>query len=174
MMSDRFRSPLRCDERSGRAPVQRLPAALQKAVVRRVVDQCMLEAVARLWGDAVGEEKIRVDQRSQGQFERVLVVSPRGGVAETAEIGGLPVNRDVAQKAVREVRPSTAAICAASRADPSRSRRAANDCRKVGGIAFAPPPSPRSRMSRVTSSTKSGTPPARSLMRLMTSAESVR
>ena len=60
-------------------------------------------------------------------------------------------------------RPNTAPICAISRAGPSRSSRAASDCCKVGGIACAPPCSPRSNNRRVTSSTNNGTPPVRSL-----------
>ena len=69
-------------------------------------------------------------------------------------------------------RPSTAPICATSRAEPSRSSRAASDCCSVGGIACAPPSTPRSSKSRVTSSTNSGTPPVRSLTPSTTSFDS--
>ena len=68
------------------------------------------------------------------------------------------------EQRIGEIRgPDTAPICAISRAAPSRSSRAASDCCKVGGIACAPPCSPRSNSRRVTSSTNSGTPPVRSL-----------
>src|SRR6202034_412743 len=49
--------------------------------------------------------------------------------------------------------PTTAPVCATSRASPSRSSRAASDSCKVGGIACAPP----SSISRVTSSMNKGT-----------------
>ena len=68
-------------------------------------------------------------------------------------------------------RPRTAPICAISRAEPSRSRRAARDCCKVGGMARTPPCSPRSTSRRVTSSTNSGTPPVRSLTLSTTSCD---
>jgi len=40
-----------------------------------------------------------------------------------------------ADELVGEAAPDYAAICATSRAGPSRSNRAVNDCRSVGGIA---------------------------------------
>jgi hypothetical protein len=58
-------------------------------------------------------------------------------------------------------RPITEPICATSRAGPSRSSRAISDCCSVGGIVWIPLWPPRSRRSRVTSSTNSGTPPVR-------------
>jgi tetratricopeptide (TPR) repeat protein len=53
-------------------------------------------------------------------------------------------------------RPSTAPICATSRASPSRSSRAASDCCKVGGIAWAPPCDFSYRLLSDVSSTATG------------------
>ena len=43
---------------------------------------------------------------------------------------------------------------------PTPIKPAINDCCKVSGIIWMPPAAPRSKRSRVTSSTKSGTAPA--------------
>ena len=75
MTSDRLRFRLSRDERRGRASVQRLTTASQEAVVGRVLNQRMLEAVGRLWRDAIDEEKVCVHETSQGGFERGFVES---------------------------------------------------------------------------------------------------
>ena len=127
--------------------MQRLAAALEQAVVGRVLDQRVLEAVGRLRSIALDEQNVGFGEPIQRRLQRALVEAGHG-----------------LEQRVREIRgPSTAPICATSRAEPSRSSRAASDCCKVGGIACAPPCSPRSNRRRVTSSTNSGTPPVRSL-----------
>jgi hypothetical protein len=155
MMRDDFRR--RCGalwniaQNFGRTAVQHLAAALEQAVVGRVLDQRVLEAIVRLCRRALDEKDIRMSEPLERRLQRQLV-----------QCG------DVALK----LRPSKAPICAASCAGPSRSRRAARDCCKVGGIACAPPSTPRSSRRRVTSSTNSGTPPVRSLTPSTTSCDS--
>ena len=56
------------DERLRRAPVQRLAAAFQEAVVGRVLNQRMLEAVDRLRRDAIDKEKVCVHETAQGDW----------------------------------------------------------------------------------------------------------
>ena len=126
--------------------MQRLAAALEQAVVGRVLDQRVLEAVVRLRSIALDEQNVGFGEPLQRRLQRALVEAGHG-----------------LEQRVREPAPSTAPICAVSRAEPSRSSRAASDCCNVGGIACAPPCSPRSNRRRVTSSTNSGTPPVRSL-----------
>ena len=46
----------------GGAAVQRLAAALEQAVVGRVLDQRVLEAIARLMARALGEEEVRAGE----------------------------------------------------------------------------------------------------------------
>ena len=42
--------------------MQRLPAALEQAVVGRVLDQRMLEALVRLMARPLGDEEIRIGE----------------------------------------------------------------------------------------------------------------
>ena len=46
------------------AAVQRLAAALEQAVVGRVLDQRVLEAIVRLRAGALGEEEVRAGEPS--------------------------------------------------------------------------------------------------------------
>ncbi len=45
-----------------RSAVERLAAALEKALVGRVLDQCVLEAIGRLRASALDEQEVRVDK----------------------------------------------------------------------------------------------------------------
>src|ERR1700728_3198640 len=65
MISDRLRFRLSSDQRRGCAFVQRLTAASQEAVIRRVLNQRMLEAVGHLRRQAVNEEKGCVHETRQ-------------------------------------------------------------------------------------------------------------
>ena len=76
MMRDCLWLPLGLDERLRREPVQRLPAALQEAVVSRVLNQRMLEAVGRLWRDALHEEKVRAEETVQSGSELARIRPP--------------------------------------------------------------------------------------------------
>ena len=49
-------------EEFGDSEVQRLAAALEQAVIGRVLDQRVLEAIGRLRGRALDEQEIRVDE----------------------------------------------------------------------------------------------------------------
>ena len=57
----------------GGAAVQRLAAALEQAVVGRVLDQRVLEAIARLWASAFDDEQVRVGQPVERGLEREVV-----------------------------------------------------------------------------------------------------
>jgi len=61
----------------GGAAVQRLPAALEQAVVSRVLDQRVLEAIGRLRARALGDEEVRVGEPVQRQLE--------AGILDTAD-----------------------------------------------------------------------------------------
>ena len=76
-----------------------------------VLDQRVLEAVARLWAGAFCDEEVRVGE----PIER----RPEGGVVNSAHS---------AEQRIGEISPKTAPICATSRASPSLSSRAASDC----------------------------------------------
>ena len=67
MMRDRFRlaGPLADRAEFGGAPVQRLPAALQQALVRRVLDQRVLEAIFSLRRSALDKQQIGVGKPIQ-------------------------------------------------------------------------------------------------------------
>ena len=58
MMGDRFGLGVRVAQRLGGAAVQRLAAALEQALVGRVLDQRVLEAIGRLRRGAVDEEEV--------------------------------------------------------------------------------------------------------------------
>ena len=58
MMGNRFGLGVRVAQRLGRAAVKRLAAALEQAVIGRVLDQRMLEAVGRLRADALDEQDV--------------------------------------------------------------------------------------------------------------------
>ena len=61
----------------GGAAVQRLAAALEQAVVGRVLDQRVLEAIVRLMARALGDKEVRADK----PVERGL----KGGVVDPAD-----------------------------------------------------------------------------------------
>ena len=52
------------------AAVQRLAAAFQQAVVRRVLDQRVLEAIVRLMARAFGDEEVRAGEPIERRLER--------------------------------------------------------------------------------------------------------
>ena len=76
----------------GGAAVQRLAPALEQAVVGRVLDQRVLEAIARLMARAFGDEEVRAGE----PVERGL----KGGVIDLA---------DRAQQRIGEVSPQDGA-----------------------------------------------------------------
>ena len=103
----------------GGAAVQRLAAALEQAVVGGVLDQRVLEAIAGL--------QAARPRRTEGRL--------RQAAPTTLAASARRLRRRHATAAYAKSRPRTAPICATSRAGPSRSRRAASDCCKVGGMA---------------------------------------
>src|ERR1700722_6903990 len=68
--------------------MQRLTTALQEAVVGRVLDQSVLEAISRLRRRALCEEDIRLEEPFQRRLQRRLTQSG-----------------DVAQQPIRELAP---------------------------------------------------------------------
>ena len=61
----------------GGAAVQRLAAALEQAVVGRVLDQRVLEAIVRLMARALGDEEVRAGEPVERGLE--------GGVVDSAD-----------------------------------------------------------------------------------------
>ena len=116
MTSDRLRLRLSGDERRRREPVERLTAASQEAVVGRVLNQRVLEAVGRLRRGALDEEKVRVHETAKADLER--------GFVESAG-GRLRARRDVAQKRIGEAPPQDRADLRdlARRSQPVEPRR---------------------------------------------------
>src|SRR6516225_7667993 len=100
-MGNRLRLAARVDERFCGAPVQNLPTALQEAVISGVPNQRMLEAIGRLWRDALDEKKIRADKTVQRGLECGLVESPVASLAK-AHISVIDrnVRSHVAQKPI--------------------------------------------------------------------------
>ena len=96
MTSDRLRLRLSGDERRRRESVESLTAASQEAVVGRVLNKRVFEAIGRLRRGPVDEEKVRIDETAQGGFERGFV-EPAGG--------WLGATRDLAQERIREAPP---------------------------------------------------------------------
>ena len=76
VMRHRLRLPHGLDQRLRRASVQRLPAALQEAVVGRVLNQRVLEAIGRLWRDALDEKKVRAHETVQSGLEHAFIEVP--------------------------------------------------------------------------------------------------
>ena len=70
MMRDRFGLGVRLAQRLGRAPMQRLPAALEQAVVGRVLDQRVLEAIVGLRRSALDKQKVGVGKPIQRCLQR--------------------------------------------------------------------------------------------------------
>src|SRR5580704_13319499 len=77
MVRDRLRLGLGFDQRFSRAAVQRLAAALEQAVVGRVLDQRVLEAIVRLMARALGDNEVRGGEPVERGLE--------GGVLDTAD-----------------------------------------------------------------------------------------
>ena len=65
MVRDGLRLGLGFDQRFGRAVVQRLTAALEQALVGRVLDQRVLKAVVGLRWSALDEQKVGVGKPIQ-------------------------------------------------------------------------------------------------------------
>src|ERR1700735_5187462 len=73
MISDRLRFRLSSNQRRGCAFVQRLTAASQEAVIGRVLNQRMLEAVGHLRRISVDEQKTCVRETRKGGLKRGFV-----------------------------------------------------------------------------------------------------
>src|ERR1700722_14087412 len=77
MMGDDFRLRRRglglSDQDFRRAAVQRLARALEQALVGRVLDQRVLEAIASLQADALGDEEIRVGEPVERGLESGVI-----------------------------------------------------------------------------------------------------
>ena len=93
VVETRFREMMGDDFRLGRgavrliaqefgcAAVQRLSAALEQAVVGRVLDQRVLEAIVRLMARALGDEEVRVSESIEGGLERGRQFHPKRAIA---------------------------------------------------------------------------------------------
>ena len=57
----------------GGAAVERLAAALEKALVGRVLDQRVLEAIGRLRAGALDEQEVRVDKAIERGLQAAVV-----------------------------------------------------------------------------------------------------
>ena len=76
MMGDRFGLGVaRSAQDFGRAAVQRLAAALEKALVGRVLDQRVLEAIGRLRAGALDEQEVRFAEAIERRLQARLVES---------------------------------------------------------------------------------------------------
>jgi hypothetical protein len=71
----------------GRAPVQRLAAALQQAVVGGVLDQRVLEAIVRVRRDAFDEQQLGVGEPVERGAQRRLAISPTMRATSPASSG---------------------------------------------------------------------------------------
>ena len=69
VMRDFLRVGLPRDQRRSRVSVKCLTAASQEALVRRVLNQRVLEAVCRLWREAIDEEEGGVHETRQGELK---------------------------------------------------------------------------------------------------------
>ena len=80
MMGDDFRlgrgAPELIAQNFGGAAVQRLAAALEQAVVGRILDQRMLEAIVRLMARALGDEEVRAGEPVERGLEGGSSISP--------------------------------------------------------------------------------------------------
>ena len=65
MMGDRLRLALGFDQRLSSAPMQRLAAALEQAVVGRILDQCMLEAIIGLRRCTLDKQEVSIGKPIQ-------------------------------------------------------------------------------------------------------------
>src|SRR6516225_1872538 len=109
--------------------MQRLAAALQEAVVCRVLNQRMLETVDRLWRDALDEEKVCVQETAQSDLEQAFIEFLFAGFAKTgmARVDEGRVRSDVAQnhigKAPSQHRPDLCDFAPRSQAVEPRRKR---------------------------------------------------
>ena len=78
MMGDRFGLGVRVAQRLGRAAVQRLAAALEQALVGRVLDQRVLETVGGGRRGAVGEQEVGFREPIERGLQARLVESGGG------------------------------------------------------------------------------------------------
>jgi hypothetical protein len=89
-MGDDFRLGRRglwlSDQDFRRAAVQRLAAALEQAVVGRVLDQRVLETVVRLRAAAFGDEEVRVRKLLERGLESEVVDPAHGAQPRITEI----------------------------------------------------------------------------------------
>ena len=133
------------EQRLGGAAVERVAAALEQAVVGRIANQRVLETIGRRGRRAFDEHEIGLDEA----FERGL----QGGLIQPADLAEQRKGKIAAQNRA-DLRDFP---CVSKPIEPRRKRLL-----EVGGIAGMSLSSPRSRSSRVTSSTNRGSPPVRS------------
>ena len=125
--------------------MQRLAAALEQALVGRVLDQRVLEAIFGLRRRALDKQEVGFGEPIQRRLQRRLV--------ESGDVPQQPVGEFASQH--------RADLRDFARLPSGRGARRAIAARSAGWPDAAL--SPRSSSSRVTSSTNSGTPPVRSL-----------
>ena len=162
MMGDRLGFVVSLDERLRRAPVERLAAALQEAVVRRSPESAQTRN-GRSPRDALDEEKVRVQEAAQSDLERAFIEFLVADFARTgmATVDEGRVRSDVAQnyigKAPTQHRPRSArlrapipsgrgarrAIAPKSAGSPSRPL-----VRRVREAGASPPPRTTARRPR--------------------------
>ncbi len=100
------------------ALVELLPGAPEQRLVRRVLDQCMLEHVRRLWGHTSLCDQLGIDKLRERPLKRRLIQ-----------------RRYSLHQVIAKVRPMTAPSCATSFAAARRSNRAISASCRVAGIA---------------------------------------
>ena len=84
MMRDRFGLGVRVAQRLGGAAMQRLAAALEQALVGRVLDQRVLEAIVRLRRRALDEQEVGLGEPLERGLQARLV-DPGGGRRHIAQ-----------------------------------------------------------------------------------------
>ena len=114
----------RAFERAGDALVPFAPARQQQALISGVAHQRVLETEAALLAAPFGKDDACGDEFRQRRFE----------------IASAPVGITASSSANANCRPITEAICATSRASPSRSSRAISKSFSVAGTARRPRP----------------------------------
>jgi hypothetical protein len=73
VIGDRFGLGLGAAEDLGRAAVERLPAALEQAFVRGVLNQCVLEAIIDLRACVLDDQKVGLGEPRQRRAQASLV-----------------------------------------------------------------------------------------------------
>ena len=102
MMGDRFGLGVRVAQRLGRAAVQRLPAALEQAVVGRVLDQRVLEAIVGLRWRALDKQEVGVGKPIQRRLQRCFI--------QFGDIAQQPHRRNRVQEPRRSAPPHAPAL----------------------------------------------------------------